>query len=281
MKFKKLLADNNDSLPAGYKGAYEKWKDQRKSTKVAMVSEVSDNEDFAETNLVWSLPTRGNLPCLPCCPISNNFAALDAEDGDENEVMAALQQLTSNVRIGAKVPQKQMRKEQALSKQQISKIAQQVRDGILDLPSLDLETNDEYAAVWALIDSGAGKSCANKSKHFPFIKTANRPSQARMATANGHELKSRGTFSLSALTVEGQEIQPNFEDTDVEMPIVAVTDISKDSLEVSFREDESELISANTGRRSKFMKQRGVYFMKMFYKKDKCQEDGSDCDCEQ
>ena len=79
----------------------------------------------------------------------------------------------------------------------------------------------------------------------------------------------------------GQEIQPNFEDTDVEMPIVAVTDISKKDLEVSFREDESELVSANTGRRSKFMKQRGVYFMKMFYKKDKCQEDGSGCDCEQ
>ena len=29
-KFKKVLADNNGSLPSGYKGMYEKWKDQRK-----------------------------------------------------------------------------------------------------------------------------------------------------------------------------------------------------------------------------------------------------------
>ena len=282
MKFKKLLADNNDKLPAGYKGAYEKWKDQKNNTKVAAVADVNDDvDDFAETSLIWSLPTRSNLPSLPCpcCPISNKFAELEDEDSDESEVMAALQQLTSKVRVGAKIPQKQLKKERSLSKQQISQIAQQVKDGTIDLPNLDLESNDDYAAVWALIDSGAGKSCANKSKHFPFVKTANRPSHARMATANGHELKSRGTFSLQAMTAEGQEIKPDFEDTDVEMPIVAVTDISKEDLEVSFRQDQSELVSADTGRRSKFMKRRGVDFMKIYHKKDQCQKSG--CDCEQ
>ena len=108
-----------------------------------------------------------------------------------------------------------------------------------------------------------------------------KPSSARMATANGHELKSRGTFRLPAMTAEGQKIMPDFEDTDVEMPIVSVNDISKEDLEVSFRQDQSELVSADTGRRSKFMKQRGVYFMKLFYKKEPCQDNSGGCDCEQ
>ena len=275
MKFKKILADNNNSLPTGYKGAYEKWKDARKNTKVAAVPEVSDAfQDFDETNLVWCLPTNSHLPSLssPCCPISNKFEALE-EDNDEDDVMVALQQLTPKVRVGPKIPQKQMKKGRTLSKQQVSKIAQQIKDGIIQLPDLNLESNEDFAAVWALVDSGAGKSCANKAKHFPFVETANRPSNARMATANGHELKSRGTFSVQALTAEGQMIKPDFEDTDVEMPIVAVNDISKEDLEVSFRADGSELMSSETGRRSKFVKRRGVYFMKMYYAKGQCQDD--------
>ena len=74
-KFKKLLADNGNSLPSGYKGAYKKWKDQRKKTNVAMIAGVDEElDDFAETDLVWSLPTRAakaSIPTLayPCCPI--------------------------------------------------------------------------------------------------------------------------------------------------------------------------------------------------------------------
>ena len=41
--FKKLLADNGDSLPTGYKGACEKWKEKRK-TKVAAVVDVDEVE---------------------------------------------------------------------------------------------------------------------------------------------------------------------------------------------------------------------------------------------
>ena len=283
-KFKKLLAENNNSLPAGYKGAYEKWKDQRKNTKVSVLSDIpgaeEDVDEFAETSLIWSLPTKANLkplPC-PCTAISNAFAELEDHDNDdEDEVMAALQQLTPKVRVGPKVPQKQLRKSKPMTRQQTLEIPKQVQDGVIDLPSLDLESNAEYEAVWALVDSGAGRSCANKSKHFPFVKTKNQPSQARMATASGQELKSRGTFQVHALTSEGQKVIPEFEDADVDMPIVAVNDLSKDDTEVTFRHSQSELVDVETGRKSRFIKKRGVYFMKMYYKKDQCHDD---CDCE-
>ena len=161
-----------------------------------------------------------------------------------------------------------------MSKRQIAKIADQVKKGEIDLPSLDLECNDDYEAVWALVDSGAGKSVANKSKHFKHVATKNQPSQARMATANGTELRSRGTFKVHAQTVEGQVLCPRFEDADVDMPIVAVNDISQKDSEVIFRQDDSELVDGETGRRSKFTKRKGVYFMKMFYKKGQCMDDG-------
>ena len=187
--------------------------------------------------------------------------------------MAALHQLTAKVHVGAKIWREQQRKAKPLTKLQISAIARRVRDGIMDLPNLDVESNDDYAAVWALIGSGAGKSCANKTKHFPFVETSNRPSQARMATANGQELKSRGTFKVHAMTSEGQVISPEFEDADVDMPIVAVNDISKEDTEVVFRQDQSELVDIETGRKSRFIKKRGVYFMKVYYKRDQCHDE--------
>ena len=119
-KFKKLLAENNDKLPEGYKGAYEKWKDQRKKTNVAVVSNLDEElDEFAETDLVWSLPTKSNLRTLPCpiAPISNKFADLDDDDDDdESEVMAALQQLTSRIRVGPKVSQKQQKQSNSMNK---------------------------------------------------------------------------------------------------------------------------------------------------------------------
>ena len=284
MKFKKLLEENGDKLPAGYKGAYEKWKDAKiKKTSVSAVSTVSDLDlsevsEFAETDLVWSLPTRSCLKPLPIpiAPVSNSFSVLGEDD--EEEVMAALQQLTPNIRVGPKIPQKQLKASQKLSKQQVAKIADQVMKGEIELPNLDLSSDSEYAAVWALIDSGAGKSVANKAKHFPHVVTKNKPSDSRMATANGAELKSRGTFQVDAQTVEGQKLSPSFEDADVDMPIVAVNDISHNDSEVVFRQQDSELVDGETGRRSKFTKRRGVYFMKLFYKKGQC---ANDCKCEE
>ena len=277
MKFKKLLADNDNKLPTGYKGAYEKWKDQRSKTNVSAIPNIDfevdldDLDEFPETNMVWCLPTKSNLKRLPIpvAPVKNCFSALQDSD-DEDEVMNALQELTPNIRIGPKVPQKQHKVSSALSKGEIASIARQVANGTIDLPSLDLESNKEYEAVWALVDSGAGKSCANKSKHFSHVKTKNKPSVARMATASGQELKSRGTFKVEGLTAEGQPVAPNFEDTDVDMPIIAVNDISQEDTEVIFRQGNSEMVDVRSGRKSKFAKQRGVYFMKMYYRKNQC-----------
>ena len=206
-------------------------------------------------------------------PIKNAFQDLDEDDhDDEGEVLEALKQLTANVRVGPKPSQKQQR-QKGLSEARIAHIAREVDAGRINLPELNLDSNGDYEAVWALVDSGAGRSCARKAKHFPGLRAKSEPSDVRMSTANGQELRSRGKFTVQALTAEGNMLNPEFEDADVDMPIVAVTDISKNGsngTEVRFRNNGGDVLDVTTQRKSAFVRRRGVYFMKLFYKKTQC-----------
>ena len=57
------------------------------------------------------------------------------------------------------------------------------------------------------------------------------------------------------------------------MPIIAVTDISsngKAGTEVCFRHNGGNILDVTTQKKSAFVRRRGVYFMKLFYKKNQC-----------
>ena len=286
-EFKALLKTNGDKLPEGYKGKYERWKEgqKKKVDKVAVIQEV--DVEHAETCELWAMPLITgrpikslSMPTKITTPVANTFDALNEDMDDESEVLEALKQLTTKIHVGPKISQKQKSQTQALSRARIAHISRQVKSGEISLPDLDFENNSDYEAVWALLDSGAGRSCAKKKKHFPLLQGPNSPSKVRMSTANGQELPSRGTFKLDAITVEGNVIQPTFEDTDVDMPIIAVTDISENGtngVETRFRTDGGEIIDLDTRKKSSFVRRRGVYFMKMFYKPNQCQDE---CPCE-
>ena len=287
--FKAILAKNGNKLPAGYKGKYERWKEsQKKKETVAAIHEASDDE-FPETYELWAMPALDHCRPTKSLPMpkksqtstSNGFDALRDDSDDESEVLEALKQLTPKIQVGPKVPQKRKKTQnQPLSRAHVAHIARQVKNGKISLPEIDVQHNSEYEAIWALVDSGAGRSCAKKDKHFAKLKIKNTPSKVKMSTANGHELHSRGTFKLNAFTAEGNAIQPNFEDADVDMPILAVTDISQngvDGTETRFRTHGGEIIDLTTQNKSAFIRRRGVYFIKMFYKPDQCPDD---CHCD-
>ena len=287
--FKKILKENGGKVPKEYKGAYERWKLSNKKV-AALTLDDDDTSEFDETQPLWALSCKEDNMCGFCdeedeefpplgsistrhSPIttSNVFSAFqeDDEGDDEESVLAVLKNLTSKVRIGPKPSQKSTKtgmKTQKLDNTKIAHIAAQIRKGEIQLPDLDLENNDEYTAVWALVDSGAGKSCAARDKHFPHVKGENLPSNTRMTTASGEELRSRGVFRVNALSAEGHQISQNFEDTDVEFPIIAVTGLSNEGqkgTEVRFRQGEGTVIDNHTQNRSRFIRRRGVYFMKL------------------
>ena len=285
-KFKKLLKDNGGKLPAGYQGAYEKFKAQQKSKpKVAAVlDELSDEGEFSETeSLFCCVPRTKANSCLACpaplvCPVStsNSFESLDFDhdsddDDDEERMVAALSNFATVVRKGPKVSQKKRRQnptQRTIGGKTVAQIAKLVSEGMIQLPDLDLEHNDDFTAVWALVDSGAGKSCAKKSKHFPFFACENQPSETRMSMADGTELPSRGNFFLQAITPEGHDLSHTFEDTDVEMPICAVSALSacggKEGSEVVFQNDKGEIVRLKDDEASTFVKRKGVYFIRLF-----------------
>ena len=45
-------------------------------------------------------------------------------------------------------------------------VAKKVRSGELSIPDLKMESNDEYEALWALVDTRAGVNCASRNQ-FP------------------------------------------------------------------------------------------------------------------
>ena len=282
---KSLMAKNGGKLPPGYKSAFDKWKaKQAKSVSAVMEEAPSDaGSEFSDGDEmpIWCLPqcaVQARPVCGPCdMTHENSFAALfDDEyedDDDESQILNALKHISSKVTYGPKVTQKDRNvAKKTLNKQTVAHMSKLVKSGKLHLPDLDLESNDEYDAVWALVDSGAARSCARREGHFGRTVTHLQPSSVKMATASGEELKSRGCFQLDALSVEGNKISQTFEDADVDMPIMAVTELSangKLGSQVVFNERDGRIVDQQTQATSKFYKRRGVYFMKLYILKDK------------
>ena len=276
---KALMEKNGGKLPVGYKSAFDKYKlKQRKP--VAPIVEAEDDGEFSETDFeepVWSMPQCA-MTCRMCddrpsFEHSNPFSAiLDEEEDDEALIRDAIQHFSSKVTIGPKLSQKQRKAQRQIDKRSVTQIAKLVREGKLDLPDLELESNSDYEAIWALVDSGAARSCARRKTHFAMTSTHLKPSSVRMATASGEELKSRGCFQLKALIAEGNEVIPTFEDADVDMPIMSVGELSANGTlgsNVLFGEHDGHLIDIKSDALSKFYKRRGLYFMKIFVLKDK------------
>ena len=282
---KSLMAKNNGKLPPGYKSAFDKWKAKQAKSVHAVLEEATSEigSEFSETDDVplWCLPqcaVQVKQVCPPCTVThENSFAALfdndDDDDDDESKVLDALKHISSSVTYGPKVTQKERKAaKKTLNKKTIAHLSRLVKSGKLNLPDLDLESNEEFEAIWALVDSGAARSCAKRDNHFGRTVTHLQPSSVKMATASGEELKSRGCFRLDALSVEGNQISQTFEDADVDMPIMAVTELSSNGKlgsQVVFNERDGHVMDQQTQATSKFYKRRGVYFMKLYILKDK------------
>ena len=269
MSFKKLLSASGNKPPPGYEGAYEKHKKAIKTSVLLNDDEPSDDEEveFDETEL---LNLKGLL-CTPCSApptTSNAFAALTEEE-DEDAVVAALCQLTSNVNVGPKMSQRQRTEATAkkgLTVKEIRRIAAAVNRGDVELPDVDLEDNEEYEAVWALVDTGAGANVASLKNQFPgATMNEHDPSVPliKLSTASAEILDGGGNFTIRASTGEGHDATTTFVDAPVDMPILSVAQICEDGHRVIFNKKGGVIWNSETGEKTVFIKRRGVYFLKM------------------
>ena len=131
------------------------------------------------------------LQCF-CTYSRNSFDAIgndNADDDDEDDMIRALGCISSRISLGPKVTQKETHKRaKAKTATQIRQIAAAVDSGKYGLPELPELDNNDYYAVWALVDSGAGISCANVQKHFPGAQRIPTTRNVILTTANGQRV---------------------------------------------------------------------------------------------
>ena len=278
--YKELLAKNGGRRPDGHRGAFEKSAKPATGTAAALLNLGGDDSesDFSETqfDMAFGLGNEGafkfmnksfkpqcrSTECDGCVQHPNTF---DVLRDDEDDVVNALQNLTSNIKIGPKVPQSQRRKPKPLTHARIAAIVNQVKSGQIQLGELDMhcDNDEDMIAVWALIDSGSSINVADQALHFPGCKVRkSKTPGAKYTAANNSEMNNLGEFDVKATTMEGSKAKITFQYAKVGMPILSVAKLAEDH-DATFGEESGELIHRKTAVRTKFVKRAGVYFMQL------------------
>ena len=131
-----------------------------------------------------------------------------------------------------------------------------------------MENDHEYECVWALVDSGAEVNVA-KAGQFAHAKTVDAP-EVMLTTANGANLPNSGAMRVQTVSKEGISTERTFYKAPVEMPILAVAELTKEGpggSTTGFRQRDGFVEDNVTHRRQHFVKRRGVYFVKLFTKR--------------
>ena len=119
----------------------------------------------------WPVISAQAPPIIPKSPPTatrNRYDDLTDSDDEVSEVVNALAQLASTVQLGvdkakSQSKRKSKRNHRGLDLAHMKSVAQQVINGDVKLPDLNMEdTNSEYDCCWALVDSGAGVICATR-----------------------------------------------------------------------------------------------------------------------
>ena len=144
-------------------------------------------------------------------------------------------------------------------------MAEQVINGKIRLPDLNLDTNSEYDCCWALVDSGAGVNCATR-KQFPNATSCDAP-LITLTTADGKKMENQGAMKILTKSKEGIVTERIFYDAPVEMPILSVAGIAREGAmgsKTAFRLQDGYIENNKNQQRQHFVKRKGVYFMKLY-----------------
>jgi hypothetical protein len=124
-----------------------------------------------------------------------------------------------------------------------------------------------YVKVRAMVDSGAA-ACVCGAEHFdsvPVIDGKNGPnSQVEYVCADGGRIPNLGEKPVRSLTSEGGKLNVKFQVTQVDRPLISVSDIASQGHSVLFGKDGGVIVHGATGARTRFTKERGVYLLDLW-----------------
>ena len=272
-EFIAIKKKNGGKIPKDYKGAYERsmMDVDKPSAKVAAVATAPSCVEHAETVPLWPMLSMSRQTPTKT---SNSFQRLipdyNDERDEEDEVCQALAQLTSNVSKLSEKGSQRERKKSVLSTRlaHLVSVSEKVKSGEIELPDLDLENDEEYMCVWALVDSGAGVNVADSSQ-IPGSTPTTAP-EINLTCADGNRMPNKGARKVMTHTREGISRERTFYDAPVDMPILSVAELSAEGdlgSEVDFKKHAGYIEDVATGDRQHFVKRLGVYFMRLYFKR--------------
>jgi hypothetical protein len=129
------------------------------------------------------------------------------------------------------------------------------------------EVWQDYEVVEAMMDSGAGE-CVCGPQHFSGIDMTVNPNRAsartEYITADGARIRNQGEKLVPGLSDEGSSMSINFQVTQVEMPLIAVSKLTAIGHQVWFGGDHGYITHGSSGKHTKFFKKKGVFVLRIW-----------------
>ena len=183
-------------------------------------------------------------------------------------MVRSLHALTSQVSLASDQARSQKEKRNRSKPMDINYlrlISRQVKNGEINLPDVDLDNDEDYEYVWALVDSGAGANVGRR-KHFSNFKDVKAP-QISLTIANGETMANKGAGEVMSYSRDGKATKRIFYEADVDMPILSVAELAKEGelgSEIRFRAKDGIMIDNLTEGLTSFVKRKGVYFVRLY-----------------
>ena len=242
---------------------------KKTSTKVvAPVMMSEDSFEHAETVPMWPL-LRSSAPPIRT---HNNFKIFESEtdddEDDEDSVVRSLHALTPNVHLArdqARSQKEKRNRSKPMDMNYLKLIARQVKSGEINLPDVDLDADEDFEYVWALVDSGAGANVARR-KHFSNFQDVEAPTIS-LTIANGETMANTGAGEVITHSRDGKATKRLFYEAPVDMPILSVAELAKEGelgSEIRFRAKDGIMMDNLTKHRTHFVKRKGVYFVRLY-----------------
>ena len=141
----------------------------------------------------------------------------------------------------------------------IAKIAEDIKSDKLQLPDASLESDDDWVALWSLVDSGSSVNVGNVAKVFPGAKIKRAPSRARpFKTTNGGSVPNLCSAEVDARTAEGEDIAIVRSHADVEMQIPSANRLSQGGKGIWYHENGGPIIDHSKCTQSDLIEAGGV-----------------------
>ena len=129
------------------------------------------------------------------------------------------------------------------------------------------EVWEDFEMIEALMDSGAGE-CVCGPQHFSGIEMTVDPNRAGAGTeyicADGGRIRNQGEKLVPGLSDEGSRMKINFQVTNVEKPLIAVSKLTAAGHDVWFGQQHGTITHGDTGKQTTFFKKNGVYVLRVW-----------------